>query len=81
MDSTQIRSTFLDFYTSRGHRPITGSTLLPPPGDPVLYTTSGMHPLTPYVEGRPHPDGTPAGQPAALPAHHRPRRGRRSTPT
>ena len=58
MDSTQIRSTFLDFYTSRGHRPITGSTLLSPPGDPVLYTTSGMHPLTPYVEGRPHPDGT-----------------------
>ena len=58
MDSTQIRTTFLDFYTSHGHRPIEGSTLLPPPYDPVLYTTSGMHPLTPYFEGRPHPDGT-----------------------
>ena len=58
MDSTQIRTTFLDFYTSHGHRPIKGSTLLPPPDDPVLYTTSGMHPLTPYFEGRPHPDGT-----------------------
>lgn len=58
MDSTQIRTTFRDFYTSHGHRPIIGSTLLPPPDDPVLYTTSGMHPLTPYLEGRPHPDGT-----------------------
>ncbi|KUH39820.1 alanine--tRNA ligase-related protein, partial [Streptomyces kanasensis] len=41
----------------RGHRRVTGSTLLPPPGDPVLFTTSGMHPLTPYLEGRPHPLG------------------------
>ena len=30
---------------------------VPPPGDPVLFTTSGMHPLTPYLEGRPHPLG------------------------
>lgn len=49
--------TFLDFYRERGHRPITGSTLLPPPSDPVLFTTSGMHPLTPYLQGRPHPQG------------------------
>lgn len=49
--------TFLDFYRERGHRLITGSTLLPPPSDPVLFTTSGMHPLTPYLQGRPHPQG------------------------
>jgi alanyl-tRNA synthetase len=30
---------------------------VPRPGDPVLFTTSGMHPLTPYLEGQPHPDG------------------------
>ena len=53
----QTVSTFLDFYRERGHRRITGSTLLPPPGDPVLFTTCGMHPLTPYLEGRPHPLG------------------------
>ena len=23
----------------------------------MLFTTSGMHPLTPYLEGQPHPDG------------------------
>ncbi|MFJ8039493.1 alanine--tRNA ligase-related protein [Kitasatospora sp. NPDC096147] len=57
MDTDRIVRTFTEYYRGRGHRPITGSTLLPPPGDPVLFTTSGMHPLTPYLEGRPHPLG------------------------
>lgn len=50
-------STFIDFFTDRGHIPTTGSSLIPRPGDPVLFTTSGMHPLTPYLEGEPHPLG------------------------
>ncbi|MGW2346983.1 alanine--tRNA ligase-related protein [Streptomyces sp. NPDC001661] len=57
MRTDDVIRTFTEFYEDRGHRPITGSTLLPPPGDPVLFTTSGMHPLTPYLEGRPHPLG------------------------
>ncbi|MFD4559905.1 alanine--tRNA ligase-related protein [Streptomyces sp. NPDC058469] len=57
MNTDDTVRTFLDFYRERGHRPITGSTLLPPPSDPVLFTTSGMHPLTPYLQGRPHPQG------------------------
>jgi alanyl-tRNA synthetase len=48
---------FLDFFSDRGHRLIDSSSLVPPDGDPVLFTTSGMHPLTPYLEGRPHPLG------------------------
>jgi alanyl-tRNA synthetase len=52
-----IDQTFIDFFTDRGHIPTTGSSLIPRPGDPVLYTTSGMHPLTPYLEGEPHPLG------------------------
>jgi alanyl-tRNA synthetase len=36
---------------------VQGSSLVPPDGDPVLFTTSGMHPLTPYLEGRSHPRG------------------------
>ena len=50
--------TFLDYFTERGHEPTTGSSLIPRPGDPVLFTTSGMHPLTPYLEGEPHPLGS-----------------------
>ena len=57
MDTDRTVRVFTDFYRERGHHLITGSTLLPPPGDPVLFTTSGMHPLTPHLEGRPHPQG------------------------
>ncbi|THA62620.1 hypothetical protein E6P78_23005 [Streptomyces sp. A0958] len=58
MDTEQLARTFVEYFEERGHRRIVGSTLLPPPGDPVLFTTSGMHPLTPYLEGRPHPLGS-----------------------
>jgi alanyl-tRNA synthetase len=53
----QIVRTFVDYYRERGHRLVPDTSLIPPPGDPVLFTTSGMHPLTPYLEGRPHPLG------------------------
>lgn len=53
-----ISRTFIDFFLDRGHVPTTGSTLIPRLGDPVLFTTSGMHPLTPYLEGEPHPLGS-----------------------
>ena len=57
MNSQQTIETFLEFFRERGHHPIPGRSLVPRPGDPVLFTTSGMHPLTPYLEGQPHPDG------------------------
>jgi alanyl-tRNA synthetase len=53
-----IIGTFIDFFRDRGHAPIDGGDLISPPGDPVLFTSSGMHPLTPYLDGgRPHPLG------------------------
>ncbi|WP_232050014.1 alanine--tRNA ligase-related protein [Actinoplanes sp. OR16] len=48
---------FVDFYRDRSHLVVPDTSLISPPGDPVLFTTSGMHPLTPYLEGRPHPLG------------------------
>ena len=57
MNTHETRTTFVEFFRDRGHRLVTGGSLLPPTGDPVLFTTSGMHPLTPYLEGRPHPMG------------------------
>ncbi|MET8649914.1 alanine--tRNA ligase-related protein [Nocardia aurea] len=53
----QTVRTFLDFFRECGHELTPGGSLIPPPGDPVLFTTSGMHPLTPYLMGRPHPLG------------------------
>jgi len=57
MNSGETISTFLNFYRDRGHQPLTGGSLVSQPGDPVLFTSAGMHPLTPYLSGRPHPLG------------------------
>ena len=69
MDSTGTIRTFTDFFRERGHSLIEGSTLVRPDGDSVLYTSAGMHPLTPYLLGEPHPQGPAADRGAALPAH------------
>src|SRR5207244_10179863 len=57
MNVTETTRWFLAFFDERGHRRIQGSSLVSPDGYPVLFTTSGMHPLTRYLEGRPHPLG------------------------
>jgi alanyl-tRNA synthetase len=57
MDTEQTITTFIEFFRERSHKRITGTSLLPSPGDPVLFTTAGMHPLIPYLEGRTHPLG------------------------
>jgi len=58
MNTDKVISIFENFYLDRGHQRVTGTSLLPEPHDPVLFTTSGMHPLTPYLDGRkPHPQG------------------------
>jgi alanyl-tRNA synthetase len=57
MDTKTTIRTFTEFFRERGHQPIEGSTLVAPDGDPVLFTTAGMHPLTRYLEGEPHPLG------------------------
>jgi alanyl-tRNA synthetase len=57
MNVTETIRTFLEFFGDRGHVTLPGSSLVPPDGDPVLFTTAGMHPLTRYLEGQPHPRG------------------------
>jgi alanyl-tRNA synthetase len=57
VNTTETVSTFTKFFRSRGHRPLKGSSLLPEPGDPVLFTSAGMHPLTPFLAGDSHPLG------------------------
>ncbi len=57
MNYQQVVNTFLGFFRERGHQVIAPGSLITPPGDPVLFTTSGMHPLTPYFHGLTHPAG------------------------
>jgi alanyl-tRNA synthetase len=57
MDHQQVVTTFLEFFRERGHHRVASRSLVTPPADPVLFTTSGMHPLTPYLSGLTHPAG------------------------
>ena len=57
MNYQDVIQTFTDFFTERQHQLIPSASLVPPPGDPVLFTSAGMHPLTPYLAGKPHPAG------------------------
>jgi alanyl-tRNA synthetase len=57
MNTDETISAFVTFFRDRGHQPIGSSSLLSRPGDPVLFTSAGMHPLTPYLAGQPHPLG------------------------
>jgi alanyl-tRNA synthetase len=57
MNTDETISVFTSFFRDRGHRLVESGSLLSPPGDPVLFTSAGMHPLTPYLAGQPHPLG------------------------
>ena len=52
----QITEAFLGAMVARGHAVVEGHSILSPTPD-VLFTTAGMHPLTPYLHGDPHPAG------------------------
>jgi alanyl-tRNA synthetase len=54
MDTHTTTRTFTEFFRDRGHQLIAGSSLVAPDGDPVMFTTAGMQPLTRYLEGKPH---------------------------
>ncbi len=56
MSGADIRATFLEFFTDRGHVRLPSGSLVPAEFDPsVLLTTAGMHPLKPYFLGREQP--------------------------
>jgi alanyl-tRNA synthetase len=57
MDSRELKQKYLDFFRKRGHAIIPSASLIPEHDPTVLFTTAGMHPLTPYLLGQPHPMG------------------------
>jgi alanyl-tRNA synthetase len=58
MRADDLRQMYLGFFESKGHKIISGASLMPENDPTVLFTTAGMHPLVPYLLGEPHPSGT-----------------------
>jgi alanyl-tRNA synthetase len=57
MKSEEIRSKFLKFFESRGHKILPSASLVPENDPSVLFNTAGMQPLVPYLMGQKHPLG------------------------
>ena len=53
----ELRNMYLDFFKSHGHKEIQNASLIPENDPTVLFTTAGMHPLVPYLQGEKHPQG------------------------
>lgn len=53
----ELRSKYLKFFAERGHAVIPSASVIPENDPSVLFTTAGMHPLVPYLMGKPHPAG------------------------
>ena len=56
--ANELRSLFLKFFESKGHKVIPSASVIPENDPTVLFTTAGMHPLVPYLMGEKHPMGT-----------------------
>ncbi len=55
--ANELRKKYIDFFVSKGHKQISGASLIPENDPTVLFTTAGMHPLVPYLLGEEHPAG------------------------
>jgi alanyl-tRNA synthetase len=53
----EIRSKYLKFFETKGHKIIQSASVVPENDPTVLFTTAGMHPLVPYLLGEKHPSG------------------------
>ena len=52
-----LRALFLNFMQKKGHALIPSASIIPENDPTVLFTTAGMHPLVPYLQGQKHPMG------------------------
>lgn len=57
MKEADIRKKYIEFFKSKGHAEIKSAPLIPENDPTCLFTTAGMHPLVPYLQGAKHPAG------------------------
>ncbi len=57
MNREELIQLYQDFFSSKNHAIISGRSLVPENDPTILFTTAGMHPLVPYLQGQEHPQG------------------------
>ena len=57
MTANELRRKFIEFFKANGHAEIKSASLIPENDPTCLFTTAGMHPLVPYLQGAKHPAG------------------------
>jgi len=57
MKPTELKKKYIEFFKKKGHKEVVNFSLIPENDPTVLFTTAGMHPLTPYLLGQNHPLG------------------------
>ncbi len=57
MDRKKLIEKYIEFFISKNHKEIPNASLIPENDPTVLFTTAGMHPLTPFLLGQKHPLG------------------------
>jgi len=57
MTTKQLKQKYLKFFEEKGHKIISGSSLIPENDPTALFISAGMHPLVPYLLGEKHPSG------------------------
>ena len=57
MTGSELRRKYIEFFKKHGHTEIKSASLIPENDPTCLFTTAGMHPLVPYLQGAKHPAG------------------------
>ena len=57
MTTKELKDKYLEFFKEKGHKIISGSSLIPENDPTALFISAGMHPLVPYLLGEKHPAG------------------------
>ena len=57
MTTKELKEKYLRFFEEKGHKIISGASLIPENDPTALFISAGMHPLVPYLLGEKHPAG------------------------
>lgn len=57
MTASELRSKFIDFFISKGHKVLPNVSLVPKNDPTTLFIVGGVQPIEPYLTGKKHPLG------------------------